>query len=277
VTSLGQRIPIKTRRELALMREAGRHVAEILQELAPLVAPGMTTLELDRLAEKKIQERGVTSSFKGYDPYGLPPYPGVLCVSVNEEIVHGIPGPRTIQAGDLVSIDFGVAVDGYHGDSAITLVVGEVAEERRSLVDVTRESLEKAIAQMRAGRRLSDIGHAVQAHVEPHGFSVVRDFAGHGIGRRMHEPPWIPNYGAPGRGPRLVPGMVFALEPMVNLGAPGVRILDDEWTAVTVDGAPSAHFEHTVLVTEEEPEVLTRVPAGRGARRADPAAGTEAR
>jgi methionyl aminopeptidase len=269
VTSLGQQIPIKTRREIALMREAGRHVAEILQELEALVAPGITTLELDRFAERRIQERGLLSSFKGYAPYGLPPYPGVLCVSVNEEIVHGIPGPRSIEVGDVVSLDFGVAVDGFHGDSAVTLTVGEVAHERRALVDVTRESLEKAIAQMTPGRRLSDIGHAVQAHVEAHGFSVVRDFAGHGIGRRMHESPWIPNFGAPGRGPRLVPGMVFAIEPMVNLGDPGVRILEDEWTAVTVDGAPSAHFEHTVLITDGEPEVLTRAPAGRGARRSE--------
>jgi methionyl aminopeptidase len=269
VTSLGQRIPIKTRREIALMRESGRHVAEILQELESLVAPGITTAELDRFAEKKIQERGLTSSFKGYAPYGLPPYPGVICVSINEEIVHGIPGPRTIREGDVVSVDFGVAVDGFHGDAAVTLTVGEVSHERRALVDVTRESLERAIAQMTAGRRLSDIGHAVQSHVEQHGFSVVRDFAGHGIGRRMHESPWIPNYGAPGRGPRLVPGMVFAIEPMVNLGAAGVRILDDEWTAVTVDGAPSAHFEHTVLITEGAPEVLTRAPSGREARRSE--------
>jgi methionyl aminopeptidase len=260
VTSLGQRIPIRTRREIALLREAGRQVAEILLELAELVRPGVTTKELDRFAEKKVQERGLVSSFKGYDPYGLPPYPAVLCVSVNEEIVHGIPGPRTIQEGDLVSLDFGASVDGFHGDAALTVAVGEVAPERRALLEVTRESLDRAIGQMTPGRRLSDIGFAVQSHVEAHGFSVVRDFAGHGIGRRMHEPPWIPNYGAPGRGPRLVPGMVFAIEPMVNLGDPGVRILDDEWTAVTADGSPSAHFEHTVLITEGEPEVLTRIP-----------------
>ena len=259
-TSLGQRIPVKTRREIERMREAGRHVAEILAELAELVRPGITTKELDRFAEKKIDERGIESSFKGYDPYGLPPYPGVICVSVNEEIVHGIPGLRTIQEGDIVSLDFGVSVEGFHGDSALTVTVGEVAPERRALVEATRESLALAIAQMTPGRRLSDIGHAVQAHVEGQGYSVVRDFAGHGIGRRMHEPPWIPNYGAPGRGPRLVPGMVFAIEPMVNLGEPGVRILDDEWTAVTADGSASAHFEHTVVVTEEGPEVLTRPP-----------------
>jgi len=263
VTSLGQKIPVKTRREIAVMREAGQHVGEILQELVELVQPGITTKELDRFAEKKILERGVVSSFKGYDPYGLPPYPGVICVSVNEEIVHGIPGSRTIQAGDVVSLDFGVSLEGFHGDAAVTVTVGRMDPERQELVDVTRESLEKAIAQIRAGRRLSDIGHAVQSHVEPHGFSVVRDFAGHGIGRRMHESPWIPNYGAPGRGPRLVPGMVFAIEPMVNVGGPEVRILDDEWTAVTADGSVSAHFEHTVLVTGGEPEVLTRVDRKR--------------
>jgi methionyl aminopeptidase len=267
VTSLGQRIPIKTRREVALMREAGRHVAEILAELSELVQPGITTKELDRFAEKKLEERGLESSFKGYDPYGLPPYPGVLCVSVNEEIVHGIPGSRQVQPGDLVSLDFGLSLEGFHGDAAATVTVGEVEARRRHLVEVTRESLARAIGQMTPGRRLSDIGHAVQAHVEAHGFSVVRDFAGHGIGRRMHEAPWIPNYGAPGKGTRLVPGMVFAIEPMVNLGGPEVRILDDEWTAVTADGSPSAHFEHTVLVTEGEPEVLTRVAAaGQGPR-----------
>jgi methionyl aminopeptidase len=255
----GQRIPIKTRREVDRMREAARHVAEILLELRAMVRPGITTQQLDAAAEKKIEERDVVSSFKGYDPYGLPNYPAVLCVSVNEEIVHGIPGPRTIEEGDIVSLDFGVAVDGYHGDSALTVVVGEVDPERRKLVDLTRESLCRAIEAMRPGRRLSDIGHAVQSHVEPAGYSVVRDFAGHGIGSEMHEPPWIPNYGAKGRGPRLVPGMVFAIEPMVNAGGPEVEILDDEWTAVTADGAPSAHFEHTVLITEDAPEVLTRI------------------
>jgi methionyl aminopeptidase len=261
MNSLGQKIPVKTRREVALMREAGRHVGEILRELVDLVQPGITTKELDRFAEKKLLERGLDSSFKGYDPYGLPPYPGVICVSVNEEIVHGIPGSRTIQAGDVVSLDFGVSLEGFHGDSAVTVTVGRVDSKLQELVDVTRESLEKAIGQMKEGRRLSDIGNAVQSTVEPHGFSVVRDFAGHGIGRRMHEAPWIPNYGARGRGPRLVPGMVFAIEPMVNVGGPEVRILDDEWTAVAADGSVSAHFEHTVLVTEGEPEVLTSVAA----------------
>jgi len=257
--SYGQRIPIKTRAEVDRMREAGRHVGEILLELCERVRPGVSTLELDRHARERIHERDVTSSFLGYGPHGLPAYPAVLCVSVNDEIVHGIPGGRVIQEGDIVSLDFGVSVEGWHGDSAVTVCVGDVTEARRQLVEVTRASLDRAIEVMRRGQRLSDIGHAVQDFVEPAGYSVVRDFAGHGIGAAMHEPPWIPNYGSRGRGPRLVPGMVFAIEPMVNAGAPDVEILDDEWTAVTADGAASAHFEHTILVTDDAPEVLTRV------------------
>ncbi len=259
MTGYGQRIPIKTRNEVEKMREASRHVAEILLELRELVRPGVTTQELDRFAEKKVGERGVVSSFKGYDPQGLPPYPAVLCVSVNEEIVHGIPGSRTIEPGDIVSLDFGVSLEGLHGDSAVTVAVGEVDPEKRRLLDVTRDSLCQAVETMKPGNRLSDIGHAVQSRVESEGFSVVRDFAGHGIGRRMHEPPWIPNYGMPGRGPRLMPGMVLAIEPMVNAGTPVVEILDDEWTAVTADGLPSAHFEHTILITDDSPEILTRI------------------
>ena len=257
--SYGQKIPVKTRAEVEKMREAARHVAEILLELREEARPGVRTLDLDRLAEKRIAERGVTSSFKGYDPHGLPAYPGVLCVSVNEEIVHGIPGSRTIEDGDIVSLDFGVSVEGWHGDSAVTVPVGEVDPDRLRLLEVTRDSLDRGIEMMRPGQRLSDIGFAVQSRVEPEGFSVVRDFAGHGIGSEMHESPWIPNYGARGRGPRLVAGMVFAIEPMVNVGSPEVEILDDEWTAVTADGSASAHFEHTILVTEEGPEVLTRI------------------
>lgn len=254
----GERIPIKTRREVELMREPARHVAEILLELRALVRPGISTGDLDRHAEKAIKERGLSSSFKGYDPHGLPPYPAVLCVSVNEEIVHGIPGSRRLEEGDVVGLDFGVAVDGYHGDSALTVPVGRVEPEARRLLEVTLDSLRCGAEQMLPGRRLSDIGHAVQARVEAEGFSVIRVFAGHGIGQRMHEPPWVPNYGRPGRGPRLLPGMVFAIEPMVNAGSPDVHMLEDEWTAVTADGALSAHFEHTVLVTDAGPEVLTR-------------------
>lgn len=256
---IAQRIPIKTRREIDAMRESGRHVAEILLILREAAKPGVTTAELDRIAAREIEKRGLTSSFLGYDPGGLPPYPAVVCVSVNDEIVHGIPGKRTLQEGDIVSIDFGICKGGFHGDSACTIPVGEVNEEARDLVGATREALYKGIEQMVPGNRLSDIGHAVQARAEASGYGVVRQFVGHGIGREMHELPQIPNYGRPGRGPRLLPGMVFAIEPMVNVGSERVRMLDDEWTAVTADGELSAHFEHTVLITEEGPEVLTRV------------------
>jgi len=254
-----ERIPIKSRRELETMREAARHVAEILLELCERVRPGITTAELDRFAEKAIAARGVRSSFKGYDPHGLPRYPAVLCVSVNDEIVHGIPGPRVLADGDIVSLDFGVSVDGYHGDSAVTVPVGEISDEAERLLSVSQQSLNDAMEVMKPGARLSDLGNAVQRTAEAAGFSVVREFAGHGIGRALHEPPWIPNFGAPGRGPRLMPGMVFAVEPMVCAGRPEVRMLDDEWTAVTADGSLAAHFEHTILVTEDGSETLTRI------------------
>ncbi len=260
MVSYGDRITIKSRREVDHMREAARHVAEILLELRERVEPGISTAELDRLAEEAIEARGVESSFKGYGPRGLPEYPAVLCVSVNDEIVHGIPGSRTLEEGDIVSLDFGVAVEGYHGDSAVTVPVGEVDEGTQELIAVTLEALDHGVAEMLPGKRLSNIGNSVQRRAEGAGFSVVRDFAGHGIGRQLHEPPWIPNYGAKGRGPRLIPGMVFAIEPMVNVGGPDVRVLDDEWTAVTADGSLSAHFEHTILIAEDGPEVLTRIP-----------------
>ena len=255
-----QQIPIKTRREIDSMREAGRHVGEILLELREAVRPGVTTAALDALAARAIEARGVLSSFKGYDPQGLPKYPAVLCVSVNDEIVHGIPGARELEDGDIVSLDFGVSVDGYHGDSAVTVPVGDIDDERERLLDVTRASLEEAMERMVPGNRLSDLGHTVQTRVEGEGFTVVREFAGHGIGRALHENPWIPNYGKPGRGPRLLPGMVFAIEPMVTAGSADVLVLDDEWTAVTEDGSMAAHFEHTILITDDGPEVLTRVP-----------------
>jgi len=257
--AFGERIPIKTRREIVSMRESARHVGEILLELRELVRPGVTTGELDRAAEKAIQDRGVTSSFKGYAPHDLPHYPAVLCVSVNDEIVHGIPGPRVLDDGDIVSLDFGVSLDGFHGDSAITVPVGRIDAEKQRLLNVTRECLDLAIETMAPGKRLSDIGHVVERHAEDAGYSVVRVFAGHGIGRQLHEAPWIPNYGRPGRGPRLMPGMVFAIEPMVDVGGPDVRMLDDEWTAVTADGSLSAHFEHTILITDDGADILTRV------------------
>lgn len=255
-----ERIPMKSPRELELMREAARHVGEILLAVRERVRPGVTTAELDRVAQKAIAERGVESSFKGYDPHGLPPYPGVLCVSVNDEIVHGIPGPRVLADGDIVSLDFGVSVEGYHGDSAVTLPVGVgVPAETEQLLAVTRQCLEDAMECMKPGARLSDIGHAVQQRAEGAGFAVVREFAGHGIGASLHEAPWIPNYGKPGRGPRLACGMVLAVEPMLVAGRADVRMLDDEWTAVTADGSLAAHFEHTILVTESGGEPLTRV------------------
>lgn len=257
--SYGERIAVKSRAELDRMREAGKHTAEILQILREAARPGVTTGELDEIASKELKNRGLESPFLGYAPGGLPPYPAVLCASVNEEIVHGIPGSRELEEGDILSLDFGVELDGFHGDSAITITIGPVPAETQRLIDTTREALYAGIAQMVPGKRLSDIGHAVQSTAEGAGYSVVRQFVGHGIGRQMHEPPQVPNYGRPGRGPRFVPGMVFAIEPMVNVGTERVRMLEDEWTAVTADGALSAHFEHTVAITDAGPEVLTAV------------------
>jgi len=257
--SYGERISVKTRRELEVMREAGQHTAEILLMLRELAKPGVTTGELEEAAAKELERRRVRSPFLGYSPAGMPPYPAVLCVSVNEQVVHGIPGSRVLREGDILSLDFGVECKGYHGDSAVTIAIGPVTEEAERLIETTRAALYEGVAQMLSGRRLSDIGHAVQQKAEGAGFSVVRQFVGHGIGEQMHEPPQVPNYGRPGRGPRLLPGMVFAIEPMVNAGVERVRVLEDEWTAVTEDGRLSAHFEHTVLITEDGPEVLTRI------------------
>jgi methionyl aminopeptidase len=239
--------------ELEQMRQAGRLVGEVLAELASKVAPGVTTAELDELAEKRIVQAGATPAFKGYHGY-----PATICASINDEVIHGIPsGRRVLNEGDIVSIDVGASLDGYFGDSAITLPVGHVSEEAATLLRVTEEALFKAIEKVRPGARISDIGHAVQRHVESWGFSVVREFVGHGIGRRMHEEPQVPNYGEPGRGPRLAEGMVLAIEPMVNAGKPAVKVLADGWTAVTRDKSLSAHFEHTVAVTADEPWILT--------------------
>jgi methionyl aminopeptidase len=225
----------------------------VLTALASKVAPGVSTAELDELAEDLIADAGATAAFKGYHGY-----PATICASINDEVIHGIPsGRRLLQEGDIVSIDVGVSVGGYFGDSAITVPVGAVSEEAARLLRVTEESLWKAIDRARSGARVSDIGHAVQRHVEAHGFSVVREFVGHGIGQRMHEEPQIPNYGEPGRGPRLAEGMVLAIEPMVNAGKPAVKVLSDGWTAVTRDNSLSAHFEHTVAVTAGEPWILT--------------------
>jgi methionyl aminopeptidase len=239
--------------ELERMREAGRLVGEVLAELAAMVAPGVTTADLDAIAEKRIARAGATAAFKGYHGY-----PATICTSINEEVIHGIPsGRRLLRDGDIVSIDVGASLNGYFGDSAVTLPVGQVSEEAATLLRVTEEALYKAIERVRPGNRISDIGHAVQRHVEAYGFSVVREFVGHGIGQRMHEEPQVPNYGDPGRGPRLAEGMVLAIEPMVNAGKPAVKVLGDGWTAVTRDSSLSAHFEHTVAVTADGPRILT--------------------
>jgi methionyl aminopeptidase len=249
--------------ELEKMRGAGRLVGEVLTELTARVAPGVTTAELDEIAEQRIRRAGAIPAFKGYHGY-----PATICASINEEVIHGIPsGRRILNEGDVISIDVGASLDGYYGDSAVTLAVGQVSEQAATLLRVTEESLYRAIERVRPGGRISDIGHTVQQHVERHGFSVVREFVGHGIGQRMHEEPQVPNYGEPGRGPRLTEGMVIAIEPMVNAGKASVKVLADGWTAVTRDGSLSAHFEHTVAVTADGPWILTArevpVPARR--------------
>jgi methionyl aminopeptidase len=235
------------------MRRASLLVHDILQELKETVRPGITTAELDELAERRIREGGALPAFKGYRGY-----PKVLCTSINEEIVHGIPSDRKLMEGDIVGLDFGVVVEGYYGDAALTVPAGEISEPVRRLLKVTEESLELAIEKIRVGCRVSDIGAVVQQHAELHGFSVVRDFVGHGIGTALHEDPQVPNYGVPGRGPLLKEGMVLAIEPMVNEGTSRVKVLENQWTAVTADGKNSAHFEHTVAVTSNGPWVLTR-------------------
>ena len=239
--------------ELDRLRASNQLVARILAQLAASVRADMATAELDALAERLVREAGAEPAFKGYRGY-----PATLCVSVNQEVVHGIPSTsRTLRAGDIVSLDMGAKLGGYYGDSAVTVPVGEVPDKTAELLRVTREALERAIAEVKVGGRLSDIGHAVQQWVEAHGFSVVREFVGHGIGEQLHEEPQIPNYGQPGRGPKLAAGMVLAIEPMVAMGKPDVKVLGDGWTAVTRDGSLAAHFEHTVAVTASGPLVLT--------------------
>lgn len=236
------------------MRRSGQIVRQVLDAVKALVAPGVSTMDLERAAEEKIKELGAKPAFKGYYDY-----PCVLCTSVNNEIIHGIPSAkRVLKEGDIVSIDCGVVLDGYYGDSAITVPVGAaLAPELQKLLDVTETSLRKAIAEVRLGKTVGDVGAAVQEYVEANGFSVVRDFVGHGIGTKLHEDPQVPNFGTRGHGTRLREGMVLAIEPMVNIGKPGARVLDDKWTAVTEDGSYSAHFEHTVAVTRNGPLVLT--------------------
>jgi methionyl aminopeptidase len=249
-------IILKSKSEIDKMRVACRIVAEVLQELRQAVRPGITTLELDAIAERGIRARGALPAFKGYRGF-----PNSLCVSINEQVVHGIPSKRRLREGDIVGLDLGAKWDGYYGDAAITVPVGEISAEAQRLVTVAQGALYAGISEVKPGKHLSDISHAIQTYAERHGYSVVRTFVGHGIGTALHEEPQVPNFGPPGRGPRLKAGMVLAIEPMVNIGDADVEILDDGWTVVTADGQLSAHFEHTVAITEEGAEILTVLSA----------------
>jgi len=250
-------IVCKSPAELARMRPANTLVADVLVELRGLVRPGVTTADLDEFAEGRVRRAGAVPAFKGYHGY-----PATLCTSVNEEVIHGIPAPRRLCDGDILSIDLGVVLDGFYGDAAITVPVGRISEDAATLLRVTEEALYLGIEQARVGGRVSDIGHAVQRHVEAHGFSVVREFVGHGVGASLHEEPQVPNYGPAGRGPRLTEGMTLAIEPMVAMGRAAVKVLGDGWTAVTKDRSLAAHFEHTVGITGAGPVILT-TPGGR--------------
>ena len=248
-------ISLKSDRELSQMRRAGSIVAQILNEMIELAQPGISTGELDRFAESRCKDFSVKPAFKGYHGF-----PATVCISVNDEVVHGIPSPkRILKDGDIVGLDFGVSYEGWFGDSARTIAIGKVPEETQQLLDVTKESLFKGIEQCREGNRIFDIGHAVQNYVEGFGYGVVREFVGHGIGRALHEEPQVPNYGPKGKGLLLKVGMVLAIEPMINAGSHEVKVLKDGWTAVTVDHSLSAHFEHTVAITSNGPEILTKV------------------
>ena len=248
-------IVLKTGRELKIMKEACRISAGALQLVGRAVEPGVTTAELDRIAEEYIRSEGAVPNFKNYDGY-----PATACISVNNEVIHGIPTEkRKIKQGDIVSVDLGAMFEGYHGDNAATFACGDISDEAKRLMDATKESLYKGIKAARAGGRIGDIGYAVQSYVEARGYSVVRQFVGHGVGTHLHEAPEVPNFGIPGRGIRLLPGMTIAIEPMVNIGKPDVKVMPDGWTVLTKDGSLSAHFEHTVAVTSDGPQIMTVV------------------
>ena len=250
----------KSQKEIEKMRAAGRLVGRVLQSLRAMVEPGITTIEVDRAAEKMIRDAGAQPTFKGYNGF-----PYSICASVNEQVVHGFPSNYELKEGDIFSIDVGVTLEGFVGDTAATVPAGKVSDDRLKLIRITEECLQLAIEQCWPGKHLGDIGHAVQSHAEVHGYSVVRDYVGHGIGRRMHEDPQIPNYGNPGKGVKIKRGYVFAIEPMINMGALHTKTLKDGWTVVTIDGQPSAHAEHTIAITDEGPEVLTFVGSAAGA------------
>lgn len=246
-------IVLKTGRELVTMREACRISAGALKVIGQAIEPGISTGELDRMAEKYIRSQGAVPNFKNYEGY-----PATACISINNQVIHGIPSDKQkIHNGDIVSVDLGAMFEGYHGDNAATFAVGDISDEAKRLIDTTRESLYEGIKMARAGNRIGDIGSAVQRYVELHGFSVVRDFVGHGVGTSLHEAPEVPNFGTPGRGIRLMPGMTLAIEPMVNVGKPDVKVLPDGWTVITRDGSLSAHFEHTIAITSDGPQIMT--------------------
>ena len=251
-------IALKSSREIEIMRRANMIVAEVLQELKERVAPGVTTLELDAVAEEMTLKKKAIPAFKGYNVAGRV-YPRCLCASINEEIVHGIPTNRALREGDIIGLDFGVIYEGYYGDSAVTVGVGRVSDEAKRLMEVTQQALYRGIEQLHDGKRLGDLGHVVQQTAESAGYSVVRAFVGHGIGRKLHEEPPVPNYGEPDRGIRLREGMVLAIEPMVNMGGYEVEIMNDGWTAVTRDGSLAAHFEHSVAITKNGPFILSQI------------------
>lgn len=245
-------INIKTDNEIELMRHAGKVVGDTLAALEEVIKPGITTAEIDKIAEELIIKQGAKPSFKGYEGF-----PGTICASVNEEVVHGFPGKRVLKEGDIISIDCGAILDGYQGDAARTFPVGKVSEEAEKLIKITKESFFKGVEKAVVSNRLGDISWAVQQHAESNGFSVVRDFVGHGIGREMHEDPEVPNFGRPGRGLRLSHGLVLAIEPMINIGRYNVRVMPNGWTVVTADGSLSAHYENTVAILKDGPEILT--------------------
>lgn len=246
-------IKIKSLHEIQKMRAAGRIVAEVFEVLKPLIVPGITTKELDKIAAEHIKKSGAICSFYNYSGY-----PGHVCISVNDEVIHGIPGKRKLCDGDIVSVDVGACIDGYHGDAARTFAVGNISSDAKKLIEVTEASFWRGIEFARPGNRIGDISANVQKIVEENGFSVVRDFVGHGIGSALHEEPEVPNYGTEGRGPRLISGMTIAVEPMVNIGAYQVNTLSDDWTVVTADGKLSAHYENTILITADGAEILTK-------------------
>ena len=258
-------IQIKNAAEVELMRAAGLVVGRTLEALRAAAVPGVTTGDLDHLAETQIRAAGAIPSFKGYQPHrGVPPFPGSICASVNDEIVHGIPGGRVLRDGDVISIDCGAILEGWHGDAAVTVAVGDVPDDVRELIRVTEESMWRGLAAGRLGGRVSDIGHAVESYVRSQGeYGIVEEYGGHGIGTEMHQEPHVLNYGRPGRGPKLQQGLVLAVEPMLTLGSQRTRELDDQWTISTADGQPAAHFEHTFAVTAEGPWVLTALDGGR--------------